>query len=277
MSWLDNRENTIETQQPTSKSDITAIKPVSSGFDIDSVLIPIEQAASKRGLKVGVYGGPGVGKTQFALSFPPPIVILDTEIGSPALAKHFQGKDIKVVDVYQKGNGAERDEVECFEKIKQAVTWISNNMKEGTVIIDSGSDLWKFAQTYGKVKIFNLSPQQRLKYRFDWGKITNLYEQILATLIHSDLNLVITGKVGSKYDAGGQETGETVSRWQKDTEYQLDITIEMLRTRLKDKNIFYGIINKCRINGELMGQKIDNLTYDVLKQKIEGDKKCLQE
>jgi len=263
MGWLEGdgkdsgQVKTVETVKTEPKKE-----------DVSSLLIPLNKAAAKRGLKVGIYGGPGSGKTHFALTFPAPIIVLDTEIGSPALAKTFPEKDIKVVDVFQKGANGERDEVECFEKIKKVVDWVTDNVKEGTVVIDSGSDLWKFVQTYGKVKIFNLSPEARLKYRFDWGKINNLYDQILSTLIHSELNLVITGKVTNKYDAAGQETGETQSRWQKDTEYQLDVTVEMIRQRLKDKNVFYGIVDKSRINGELMGQKIDDISYDVLKEKL---------
>ena len=234
-----------------------------------SLFVPLEQAAQKRGLKVGVYGKSGSGKTKVALSFPEPIYVIDTEMGSPVLTKQFQGKNIQVIDVYQKGKKGERDEVECFEKIQQAVNWVLENVSEGTVVIDSGTDMWKFCQTYGKVKIFNLTPEARLRLRWDWGAITSAYEQLLASLIHSPLNLVITGKVASKFDNTGQDTGETQSRWQKDTEYQLDVTIEMIRQSLKEKNIFYGEVEKCRVKGELMGQKIDSLDYNKLKQKLE--------
>mgnify|MGYP001607799877 CR=1 FL=1 len=239
--------------------------------DIKSLFVPLQDSAKKRGLKVGVYGKPSSGKTHFALDFPEPVYILDTESGSQPLAKNFKDKKIFRIDVFEKGKNGEKDEVDCFEMIKQAVDWITENVKEGTVVIDSGTDLWKFAQTYGKVKIFNLSPEARLKQRFDWGKINNLYEQILSILIHSDLNLVITGKITNKYDTTGGETSETTSRWQKDTEYQLDVIIQMSQQKIKDVISFNGIIEKCRVDGKLMEEKVENLNYETLNKKLRGE------
>ncbi|MDO8622634.1 MAG: AAA family ATPase [archaeon] len=237
--------------------------------DVSSLFVPLQEVAQKRGLKVGVYGKAGSGKTRFALTFPEPIYVLDTEKGSDFFGKLFPNKKIHIADVYQKGKEGEKDEVACFEKFQKTINWITENEKEGTVVIDSGSDLWKFAQTYGKVKIFNLTPEARLRLRFDWGKITNLYEQLLSSLIHSSLNVVITGKVSNKFDSTGQETGETQSRWQKDTEYALDIVMEMQKHDLKDKNVFYATVEKCRANGNLTGKKIDDINYEKLKGLLE--------
>lgn len=238
--------------------------------DISSLFIPLQEVAQKRGLKVGVYGKAGSGKTRFALTFPEPIYVLDTEKGVDFFGKMFPDKKIFIVDVFQKGKEGEKDEVACFEKFQKTINWITENSKEGTVVVDSGSDLWKFAQTYGKVKIFNLSPEARLRLRFDWGKITNLYEQLLSSLIHSPLNVVVTGKVSNKFDSSGQETGETQSRWQKDTEYALDIVLELQRQNIKDKNVFSASVEKCRANGELTGKQIDDVSYEKLKHLLDN-------
>jgi len=49
-------------------------------------------AQHKTGLKVLVYGKEDTMKTGFALSFPPPVYIFDTELGSPPLFQYFTEK-----------------------------------------------------------------------------------------------------------------------------------------------------------------------------------------
>ena len=253
--------------EAAKESNIVDEKPIK--IDVKALFEPIEKTAEKRGLKLGVYGEPSSGKTHFALTAPEPIYILDTEAGVSPLKSSFKGKKIFIMDVFQKGQNGERDEVECFEKIIQAIDWIYENVKEGTVVIDSGTDLWKFAQTYGKVKLFNLKPRDRLKYRFDWGAITNAYEQRIALLIHSPLNFIITGKIANKFDTAGQMTEEQQGRWQKDTSYQLDVVLMNRKTVNKESNIkFISEIDKCRMNVKLLNKEFTDLSFNKLTEEL---------
>ena len=66
----------------------------------------------KTGLKVLAWGEPEVGKTHFALTFPEPVYVVDTDLGvAPLLAKpEFRDKDIRIYDAVKLD--LEKDEVD---------------------------------------------------------------------------------------------------------------------------------------------------------------------
>ena len=229
----------------------------------------------KKGLKIGIYGPTSTGKTHFAMTAPGPVFIIDTELGSASIAKRFEGKDINISEIFSESDDEiwERDDVESYEKIKQAINAVYRNTKEGTIVVDSGTDLWSLCQSYSKVKIFKLRPEDRLKFQFDWGKINNIYLQMITKLLATPHNLVFTGRNKEIYN-GTTPSGQFEASWQGKTEYFLDVIIENKVIMKAGKATFLSEIIKCRPNGELKGKIYENLTFDKLKQELNGGLKA---
>ena len=246
MSW-ENLEN-VKEQKEEVKSSIQFKN--------------LSEVEEKRGLKIGIYGDFATGKTHFALTCPEPIYIIDTENGSAPLAHTFKGKDIKVLDV------CEADGVKSFEKVREAVDFIITQEKVGTVVIDSISDLWDFAQEYAKVNVFKLTVLDRLKQQWDWGIINKLYLGILLKLIRLNCNLVVTAREGEVYAGPGQPTNIVKPKWQKLTGFWTDFVLYADKKVDKGNVNFIMTIEKSRQFKDLMGKQFINLNYQNLVNEI---------
>jgi len=222
----------------------------------------LSEVGEKRGLKIGIYGDFATGKTHFALTCPEPIYIIDTENGSAPLAHSFKGKDIKVLDV------CEEDGSKSYDKIVEAINYIINQENVGTVVIDSVSDLWDFAQENAKVKVFKISVLERLKQQWDWGTINKMYLSLLLKLINKNCNLILTARESEVYAGAGQPTNIVKPKWQKATGYWMDLVLYADKKITKEGTTFISTIEKSRQFKDLMGKQFYNLTYQNLLDEI---------
>ena len=115
---------------------------------------PLSEAKQDRGIKILSYGNFSTGKTHFALSSEAPVYIIDTENGASPLADKFP--DAKVINIcnIEGGDSDEKDEVKNFENFQEAISFLINSDAK-TIIIDSISDIWDWAQAYAKIKVCN--------------------------------------------------------------------------------------------------------------------------
>ena len=247
MGWNEQKENQ-EMKEETTKMEFK----------------PLSEAEEKRGLKIGIYGDFATGKTHFSLTAPEPIYIIDTEIGAAPLAHLFKGKDIKVLDV------AEENGSKSYEKMVEAVEFISKQPKVGTVVIDSVSDFWDFAQEYAKINIFKIKPEQRLAQQWDWGVINKLYLGVLLKLLKLNCNLILTARESEVYAGAGQPMGIYKPKWQKNTGFWVDFVLYNTKKIDKlGKMTFATNIEKSRPVGELMGKNFNNLDFMKLINEIQ--------
>ena len=234
----------------------------------------ITDVQQKKGLKVGIYGNCNTGKTYFGFTSPKPIYFVDTEMGAGSVGLQFDSENlfVKEVCLHKKDESEvlEKDDVKNFEMINQLIKSVADN-KEGTIVIDSGTDLWSFCQSYCKVKHFKIKPDQRLKFQFDWGYINNMYQNLIYRLLKSSLNVVITARSREEY-IGSSPSGIFLAHWQKSTDYYLDVVIQNQKEKTKTGVVFKSEIIKCRPNGKLVGKVFENLTFDKLKEVIENDR-----
>ncbi len=223
----------------------------------------LSEAEQKRGLKIGIYGDFATGKTHFALTAPAPIYIIDTELGASPLAYLFKDKNIKVLDV------AEEDGSKSYQKILEAVEYISKQEKVGTVIIDSVSDFWDFSQEYAKVNVFKIKPTQRLAQQWDWGVINKLYLGLMLKLIKLNCNLIVTAREAEIYAGAGQPTGAVKPKWQKNTGFWVDFVLYASKKIDKTGNVIFTMnVEKSRPIGKFMGKKFDDLDFTKLTEEI---------
>ena len=251
MGWNDEAENVKEKEEPKKEIEFKSLG----------------DAEEKRGLKIGLYGDYATGKTHFCLTAPEPIYIIDTEMGSAPLAHAFKGKDIRVLDV------AEKDGTTSYQKVLEAVEFISKQEKVGTVILDSITDLWEFSQEFAKVNIFKIKPEDRLKQQWDWGQINKVYMKVLMKLLKIECNLIVTAREAEVYAGAGQPTNQVKPKWQKTTGFWVDLVVRnSKRIDKMGKTTFNSNIEKCRQSGALMGKSFPNMDFEKLERELKSSK-----
>jgi len=255
--------------KPTeTKSQPTEVKPVIQ-------FQTLKEAKQDRGIKILSYGNFNTGKTHFALSSKAPVYIIDTENGASPLANKFP--DVKVISFpnIDNNNVEEKDEVNNFQKYIDTIDYLVNLPDEevGTIIIDSVSDIWEWAQAYGKIKIFKLNIEDRLKQQWDWAIINKLYSKPLQKLINKNCNVILTAREGEVYLGPGKPSGIFTPKCQKKTPFMVDVVLYH-ELKYSNKQINYQCkIDKCRQNGQLIGKVIVDVSLDKLEKLINKEKK----
>jgi hypothetical protein len=249
---------------------------------LSEMFVDAKVAAKKRKLKIGIWGDTETGKTHFALTCPEPIYIIDTERGVEPLIKKFANKDIKICKIYpESGNAAEYDPIKYLEKAEKAINSLQG-LSEGTIVIDSGSDLWDWCEAYMKQQI---AEQARKMCQWDWGIANDKYHQLLMKCVIADTVFVITAQPKPVYAGAGQPTGEYIADWMKKTRFWVDVLIRTEKRWMptpgsavpltsrdprlpQPKNVRYvAVVEKCRPERQF-NLEIEDLTYDKLVEAL---------
>lgn len=251
MDWNNNKKEP-ETDEVKPQIQFTTLKEVKKD----------------RGIKILSFGNFSTGKTHFALSSKGPVYIIDTENGASPLADKFPDAKVITLANLDDDNIEEKDEVKNFQKYMDTVDYLVKLPDEevGTVIIDSISDIWDWAQAYGKIKIFKISIEDRLKQQWDWSTINKLYLKPLMKLINKNCNVIFTAREGETYAGAGRPTGIFEPKCQKKTPYYVDIVLHHQTKYSNKKMNFQCKINKCRQDGELIGKIIDNPSLESIEK-----------
>lgn len=256
----------------------------------DSLFIPAKQALKKRGAKVFVWGSYGVGKTFFSLSFPEPIDVISTEDGVSlvALEKAYENKNIRIMECTRpfaeapiskktgkadEGPGA-TDPLESLKTIEQAVIALKGK-KEGTIVVDSISDIWSWMGTWLEYNADKYTKSGQMM-RTEWGKANARYTWIIRKLLSLPVNVVFTSRSANVYDGSGQMTDREKFKAQQETPYHADIIIHLTKNPVPNidptgkvtgtKMQRTGIIEKCR--GADLNLSIQDPTFDKLKEAL---------
>jgi hypothetical protein len=182
-------------------------------------------AQHKTGLKVLIYGQPDTMKTGFALSFPPPIYIFDTELGAPPLFQYFKGKEIQWCDAtFLNPQTGMHDASVALQALETGIALLKD-VKAGTVVIDSGTDAWDWVQEWlneiGKHKEGQL-------LRFEWAKAKLKWKKLLLQLMAKPLHFVMTAQPQEIY-ANKEPTGTYRARIQGESAHSFDIVLHAMR------------------------------------------------
>lgn len=228
----------------------------------------LSEAKLNRGIKILSYGNFSTGKTHFALSSEAPVYIIDTENGASPLADKFP--NVKVINICSlEGDDVdEKDEVKNFENFQEAVTYLISlpETEVKTIVVDSISDIWSWAQAYAKTKVFKIPIENRFKQQFDWGIPNSLMRKNILKLINKNCNIIFTAREGEIYDGPGQPSGRFRPEVQKKVPFYVDVVLHH-ETKFINKNIlFQAKIEKCRQDGNQIGKIIESPTIDKLKE-----------
>jgi hypothetical protein len=184
------------------------------------------------------------------LSSDGPIYVIDTENGTGPLADKFPDANVINISSMDKENVEEKDEVKNFEVFMEVVDYLVNlpDKEVGTIVIDSISDIWEWAQAY--------------------GIINKLYLKSLKKLINKNCNLILTARASETYVGAGQPSGRYEPKCQKNTGYWVDFVLYHQVKFVNKDVVFQAKIEKSRFNGNLLGHSIDNPTLKKLKEML---------
>jgi hypothetical protein len=154
-------------EEETEESGNSGRSQQSSGPPAPSNSISPEEAADRdRRWKVMVWGPPKLFKTHFAYTMPEPIAFLDLEGKADDLAKKFTGKNIQI----WQPKDMEADPDTKFRRAKkalhEALNWLDwyreNEGKVGTIVVDSMSLMWEWAQFHHKIENYPLKDPEEV-------------------------------------------------------------------------------------------------------------------
>jgi len=153
-----------------------------------------------------------VGKTHTACTMADigPVYILDTEQRAQFVVKYFrkQKKDVSYVVC--------RD----YNDIVIATKGITKNYPQGTIVIDSGSDL----QTFAEIKYLDRTRAEKIYPIFNWADVWAMCNAIIDDIKRARFNLVVTTRVKEEY-SNDKPTGQMVPRIYSALPYKSDLMI----------------------------------------------------
>ena len=213
---------------------------------------PSMELPAVRGVKIGIYAKPKVGKTHFSLTAPLPIFVIDTEGSAKMISKYFDEErqsQIYIDEIIQwvgKKKG-KFDIVGSLKSMEESIDTITEERMiiepgvTGTIVIDSGTDMWDWLATWlvleGATK-FNKSDNSM--NRTEWGKANKKYADFMYLLLRCNWNVIWTFRARPVVDSKGADLGITQARYQKNTPFWLECLFELVQDGMGNRMIYRG-------------------------------------
>lgn len=241
---------------------------------LQDVFKPAVELESVRGLKFALYGKAKVGKTHFCMTARRPIYIIDTE-GSASVNKAAFPKEVQeemfIAEVIQAASKRDKeiDLVKSLDALVEAIDIVTDavitseeeNTPRGTIVIDSATDIWDWLGIWLDEAAGAKTTKSGDMPRFEWGKANKKYAEMMYMLLRSGWNVVMTFRAKSAVNSKGEDLGYIVPRWQKNTDYWMDLIGEM------SKDAHRRIIFRGGRYGEHIPDLVDP-TWDSLEQHL---------
>lgn len=227
----------------------------------------------KSGVKVIFWGKQGCGKTLAALTFPN-IAAIDTENGMIFYEDGPKGKNLVFTDATQDYTEIEQDIDDLIDEhegvqtlVEDSITKIYENIKEAIMTVEEKKAIKKGRDTLDT----NLSVRS-------WGKINEIVSRLQnkkLDLTSRGVNIVTVAQAKDVKKQVGDQTikvGETPDYRDKAL-YDYDIEINFFTETDDDGTVHYkGKVIKDRTEVFKKGDIIENVTYDLWKDRLEGRK-----
>lgn len=132
-----------------------------------NAISPAEAAERDRRWKIMVWGPPKLFKTHFAYTMPEPVAFLDLEGKADDLAKKFKDKNVQIWQ--PKSMEAEPDTKfrRALKALNEALEWLDwhreNEGQTGTIVVDSMSLMWEWAQVHHKLENYPLKDEDEVE------------------------------------------------------------------------------------------------------------------
>lgn len=176
----------------------------------------IPQSLADEPFMVLVEGEQGSGKTHFAMTFPEPIFIVDTENRADKVAAKFAGRK----QVYRK-------RCQTFNDIRQTLLQlVFPHFETGTVVIDSGSDLQRYAES----EFLMEAKRDKIYPTVLWAQVFAKIDGLLSTLRDKGFYTVITARLRDEFNGKGDDaerTGNRILEGYRRLPYLVDIHLRL--------------------------------------------------
>jgi KaiC/GvpD/RAD55 family RecA-like ATPase len=209
--------------------------------------------SSNRGFVTLLYGDTGTGKTYVSLTFPAPIFVIDTENRAMnTKLGRFKGKEITIYEPTELKQSINKtmddifDEVKSINNLSEALSDYVHKVemgeiKGGTLIIDSTSDVWSWIQAWMYDRLSGMynkkgearanSEMQTVADQRDWKLANNKHDgivKVLRSLIKHGIYVVYTAreKAAPEYVAQKPSNKEKI-KCQKELPYACDVILEL--------------------------------------------------
>lgn len=260
------------------------MKRIPASFKAKAIQLP--KRSPRRWLLVGVQGETGTGKSEFVLSAPDPLFVLNYDNGLRLLIdKHLESGWDKVVGVHTVSLSPAINQARDMEKLKEAQDKFLAAAQDPDVrslAIDQGAQLWEHVRRAVHGKLTQVPPIM-------YAASNATFKWFVDTADHFHKNLIITwpmtdeyvltkryNKQRRGYEEVEAKSGRRVRRGKGDAEEMVELHIQLT----KDVNVrevpdkFSLTILKCRHNTTLEGEELpgmifpDCLTFTGLMQYV---------
>jgi hypothetical protein len=208
-------------------------KPLGEYFKVGTKLPPI------RWLKIAIWGRAKVGKTHFSMTNPKgKIFIIDTE-GSAKTNIWAFDEDIKerifVFDLLENTSieDGNIDYPKTLALLEHVIKKISQEMKNSdepiTIVVDSATDIWDWLGIWldELPGVAHIGKDKDKVNRLEWGKANKRYADMFRNLMMSGCNVIMTFRAKDAVDGSGCNLGYFIPRWQKNTDYWIDVIAQL--------------------------------------------------
>ena len=215
---------------------------------------------SPKGILISVEGLQKCGKTEFGLSMPDPLFVLNLNLGlSGVIEKHVKnGKTIYVQDIQLPlsaalpGAGFTVLSTAATDKWKLAITSLQEALHDRevkSIFIDTGSELWDLLRIARLGKLAQVLPVQ-------YATVNAEFRQLLQVLLCSHKNVVLSHKVKPEY-VNDQKTNRFERAGFGDVGFDVQVELIASRDLKRDGDDQYAItFADCRANNKLKGQSV---------------------
>ena len=195
----------------------------------------------KKYLKISLFGDGGSGKTRFALGFPGPLCVIDTEDGTAPYRKKY---DFKVKHLTR------------WNDLKAVVDWVRSHPAEcQTLVIDSVTVFYQSLINEITDEIRNTRKTEVLSFG-EWGKIKRRWSALMIALTGLPCHVILCMRERDEYEETVNYKGEEVRKRtgnhfmdaDKTTKYLFDISIRCsVERQKKEKTAKYlATVDKSR-------------------------------
>lgn len=255
----------------TKGTSRTSAKTEATIDELKALFTPAYELKPISGLKMAVYGEPGIGKTHFTLTVPGDVYILDIEGKTVSVSKNFNEetqKRAQVLDIIEYVNKSSSevnydtilDNID--ERIDKFVAVSSNNPDyKATIVIDSATEWWRKYTAWLMGDSMTSMNKLGKPVQTEYYKINSKMEDNLLKLRSTGWNIILTGHSYPEYVSAGEvNQNKKDPKWYGGTKHWSDLTIEIEKRMGKR----VGIIRKCSESDLLLDMVIEEPTFEKI-------------
>jgi len=248
------------------------MSPVKSPYEVAG-FVRADQPTSRR-IVMAVDGPEKSGKSNFALTAPGPIGIINTDIGLDGVVQKFQNDkeiwvkniDFRIQDLMKLSREAASDEAgKLVTALMQAYQFILG--RAATAIVDNATEVWELLRIAEFGKMDHIKPHH-------YGSVNAKYRNFIRMAFDQEVsNLILLHKVKDEY-VDDKRTGRKLRAGFADTGFLVQANISCWKDPTKpvpDK--FNATIVDCRHNPSVEGLTFTgtDCNFETVRQYIFGE------